>query len=146
LQFENVAGKEVEFLGSPVENKGYGGLCFRPIKENAPLTFTTATGVVPEDALSCQTPWADCSWKTRGKGHAAGVAIFQNPSNPGYPHPGWIFRHYGFLGASWPHNQEHRLKPGESFRLRYRMYVHKGTAEEAGVPDAFAHYIEEAGL
>ncbi len=145
LRFENVSGKDISILGSPVEKKGYGGLCIRPRKDNSPFTFTTASGVVPDDALSCQTPWADCSWKSGGAGQAAGVAIFQNPADPGYPHPGWIFRHYAFLGVSWPHNDEYHLKPGESFRLQYRMYVHNGTAEKAGIAKAFGDYIHAAG-
>ena len=135
---DNVTDRVVTFLGA--KDKGYGGFCFRPDAKHVPFTFTTAKGVCEKDALSFETPWADVSWKTKADGGLAGVAIFENPKNPGYPFPGWIFRHYGFLGASWPHEQEHLVKPGESFELRYRLYIHRGSAEEAKVAGAFEAY------
>lgn len=144
LRFENIAADPVTFLGSPVDQKGYGGFCFRPDKVYKPFTFTTAIGVTAEDALSFETPWADVSWQAFTDGPYAGAAIFQHPSNPGYPHKGWIFRHYAFLGASWPHNDPFTLQPGESFELRYRMLVHRGSADEAKVDEAFAAYQANA--
>jgi len=135
IRLTNVSGDSVTFLGA--KNKGYGGFCFRPDAKNKPFVFTTAKGVCPEDALQFDTPWADVSWAKEG---GAGVAIFEHPSNPGYPFPGWIFRHYAFLGASWPHEQEHVLKPGESFQLRYRLYIHAGDAEKGEVERSFRDY------
>ncbi|MBI2432716.1 MAG: PmoA family protein [Candidatus Hydrogenedentes bacterium] len=149
MTFSNVSGKMVTFLGA--ENKGYGGLCFRPDNAHKPMHFTTKDGQIPEDQLRYDTPWADVSFEKVGDGSdeaatptpQVGVAIFQHPDNPGYPHPGWIFRHYSFLGVSWPHEQTHVLQPGESFTLKYRMLVHQGSAEEAKVKEAFEEYLEE---
>lgn len=140
LMFKNIAGSDVSFQGSAASAgaagagaKGYGGFCFRPDANNKPFAFTAQDGVIPEDRMAHQTPWADISWGTTDK---RGVAIVQHPSNPGYPHPGWIIRHYGFLGASWPHNDPYTLKPGESFTLRYRLIVHEGDAVSAGIAEA----------
>lgn len=146
LRFENVSGQTITFLGA--ENKGYGGLCFRPDKARKPMHFTTASGPVAEDQLRFDTPWADVSFEKKPDGDETtgseaaqvGVAIFQHPTNPGYPHPGWIFRHYSFLGASWPHEETHVMEPGESFTLRYRLLVHRGSAEQAKVAAAFEQY------
>lgn len=137
LKFTNVSEGDVTFLGA--ENKGYGGFCFRPDATRKPMTFTTKDGVCPDDALRYDTPWADISF-SNGKGGVSGVTFMQHASNPGYPFPGWIFRHYGFLGASWPHEQTHTLKPGDSFSLQYRVYIHKGAADTAGLADVFAAY------
>jgi hypothetical protein len=123
FKMTNVSDKDVTFLGA--KNKGYGGLCFRPAKP-LPYTFTTDKGVCAQDALRFDTPWADISFKPAPGAKDAGVTIVQDPKNPGYPFPGWIFRHYGFLGASWPHEQTHLLKPKESFELRYSMCIHRG--------------------
>ncbi|MCC6486364.1 MAG: PmoA family protein [Candidatus Hydrogenedentes bacterium] len=144
LRFENISDAPVTFLGSPVDKKGYGGFCFRPDKVYKPFTFTTIQGVCPEDALAFETPWADVSWSPTVDSPVRGVAIFQHPSDPGYPHKGWIFRHYAFLGASWPHNDPFTLHPGDSFQLKYRVLVHRGSAEDAGVAKEFDSYTSSA--
>jgi hypothetical protein len=141
LTFTNISTEPVTFLGA--ENKGYGGFNYRPDAGMKPFTFTTVDGVSEEDQLRYPTPWADVSFQTKKDGPTAGVAFFQHPGNPGYPHPGWIFRHYAFLGVSWPHEETHVLAPGESFRLRYRVYIHAGGAKEAGVETAFAEWTAE---
>jgi hypothetical protein len=141
LTLTNVAEKDVTFLGA--KDKGYGGFCYRPDANRKPFVFMTAKGVCENDALGFETPWADVASRISPDGPVSGVAIFQNPKNPGYPFPGWIFRHYGFLGASWPHEQIHLLKPGESFVLRYRLYVHRGTAEDAEIAKQFQQYEKD---
>lgn len=137
LKFTNMSQGDVTFLGAA--GKGYGGLCYRPDAKRFPFTFKSAQGLSPEDVLRLDTPWADISF-ANGKGGTSGVAVFQSKENPGYPFPGWIFRHYGFLGASWPHEQTHKLAPTESFNLKYRMYIHGGGADEAKVAEQFKTY------
>lgn len=90
--------------------------------------------------LRAQTPWADISYRTKPDGPYSGAAVFQHPSDPGYPHLGWIMRHYGFLGVSWPHEETYILKSGDSFTLRYRMVLHRGTANDAGIAARFKAY------
>ena len=142
FQFQNVSNDIVSFRGATTDDKGYGGFCFRPDKARKPLTFTSARGNEPKDVLVCETPWVDVVSRSAKDGPLSGLAIFQHPSNPGYPHPGWILREYGFLGASWPHNDTKTLQPGEYFELQYRLYVHRGTAEDAGVAAAFQQYVD----
>ncbi|MBM3288731.1 MAG: hypothetical protein FJY92_01130 [Candidatus Hydrogenedentes bacterium] len=144
LTFKNIIDTDVLFQGSDASAgaagtgaKGYGGFCFRPDAIHKPFTFTAKEGVIAEDRMSCETPWCDISW---GGDRGRGVAIVQHPTNPGYPHPGWILRHYGFLGASWPHNDPHTLKPGDSFTLRYRLIVHEGDAQKANIAKAAEKY------
>ena len=147
LTFTNVSDKEVVIRGSQDNDKtgvvkGYGGLCFRPDATRQPMHFTYQGGVQEEDVLSLDTPWCDVSFPVERKSDIlSGAAIFAHPGNP-EPHDGWILRNYGFLGASWPHTKEHPMAPGDSFRLRYRLLVHKGDAEAAGVAGAFEEYIK----
>lgn len=149
LRFENIGGEPVEIRGSEAADmgttKGYGGFCLRPDATRKPMTFTAKGGVMAGDALSLETPWCDVSFPVAENSPVlSGVAIFQHPANPGYPHPGWILRHYGFLGASWPHTIAHPLAPGESVELRYRILIHKGGAEDARVSELFREYADSA--
>jgi len=146
LRLENVSDKSVTMRGSDVSNKGYGGMCIRPDSTRKPMHFTAATGAIDKDMLELATPWADVSYATKpGGGKLSGIALFEHPSNPGYPHPGWILRHYGFLGQSWPHTATHEIKPGETVQLRYRMLVHRGDAKDGGVEKAFEAFAKGAG-
>ena len=144
IRLENVSDKVFTMRGSTVSNKGYGGMCIRPDSARLPMHFTAASGPIDKDMLELATPWADVSYATRkGGDQLSGVALFEHPSNPGYPHPGWILRKYGFLGQSWPHTATHEMKPGDKVELRYRMLVHRGDAETAGVAAAFGAYTKE---
>lgn len=139
LTFTNVSDQPVHIAGQ--EGKGYGGLTIRPDASRKPFAFTTARGRSDEDALSLDTPWADVSMRMPRSSRYSGVAIFQHPDNPGYPHPGWILRHYGLLGAAWPHTQGIELAPGQTFELRYRLHVHTGAGEDIGLPAVYAEYL-----
>ena len=141
LRFENVSAEGVTIRGATTDNKGYGGFCYRPAAKRKPMHFTAAGSAIDDDLLRLESPWVDVSFEAvKGGDKQSGVAIFQHPSNPGYPHPGWILRHYGFLGCSWPHTEPCVLQPGNAFELRYRLLVHRGTAGEAGVAEAFGTY------
>jgi hypothetical protein len=141
LKFTNVCDEVVTIRGATEQNKGYGGLCYRPDAARKPMMFTTAQGGIDADQTEYDTPWADCT-SAAPNGPESGLAIFQHPGNPGYPHSGWLFRHYGFLGASYPHNETLTLNPGDSFEVRYRLYVHRGNAASGQVAEQFAQYTE----
>ena len=142
LHLENVSGKPFALLGAT--DKGYGGFNYRPDAANKPLHFYTALGPQEEDTLNIDSPWADVSWDTNEKNKAAGVAIFQHPTNPDYPHYGWLLRHYGFNGAAWPHLNPHTIPPGGTLDLRYRMVIHTGDAESANIPKLFEKFSDKA--
>jgi len=130
-------------LGGSEDEKGYGGFSPR-IMLPEDVTFRAINGPVePQINAVSAGPVVDVTGTFNGS--RRGITMIQHPSNPGYPHPGWILRGYGFLGASWPHNDTRTLQPGEYFQLQYRLYVHRGTAEEAGVATAFRQYAEQAG-
>ena len=70
----------------------------------------------------------------------------QHPSNPWYPAP-WFTRDYGFLSPTpihWPvDGKETRMKKGEQFALRYRVLIHAGDTQQAGIAAAFEKYKTE---
>jgi hypothetical protein len=138
IQLTNVSPGDVTIGGSG--RSGYGGFNFRPDGSRPEVRIATSQGTLSQDSLTVETPWASFSSVVPESDRRAGAAIFQHPGNPGYPHPGWILRHYGFLGHSWPHFERHTLAPAEEATLRYRVLLHRGSAEEADVAGHFAHF------
>ncbi|MFP4367200.1 MAG: PmoA family protein [Bacteroidales bacterium] len=91
------------------------------------------------------SPWIDYYGKRMGK--YEGMAIMQHPSNKWYPAP-WFTRNYGFFSPTpmyWPEDPGIGtvLKKGETVNLRYRVLVHSGDHEEAGIAEQFEIYKSE---
>lgn len=88
------------------------------------------------------SPW--CDYYAANGTVTEGLAIFQNPANPGYPAK-WFTRDYGFFSPTplyWPEDDEGiTLKQGEPIALRYRVIVHEGSAETAGIKKHFEDYV-----
>ena len=87
--------------------------------------------------------WIDCYGERKtGK---EGIAIMQHPSNRWYPSP-WFTRDYGFMSPTpmyWSENGKTTdLKKGEK-ALRYRVLIHKGDSQEAGIATLFEQYMKE---
>lgn len=142
LTWKNLTDAPIYIRGAVTDDKGYGGFNFRPDKTRVPMHFTSALGPHAEDTFDVPSPWADVSYAVApGSETQSGVAIFQHPDNPGYPYDWWLLRHYGFLGHSWPGNAPYTLKPGAEVTAKYRLYIHKGTAEEGQVSQAHAAYF-----
>lgn len=145
LTWRNLTTSPVFIRGAVTDDKGYGGFNFRPDKTRAPMHFTSALGVHAEDTFDVASPWVDVSFAVAPESATqSGVAIFQHPQNPEYPYDWWLLRHYGFLGHSWPGNMPYQLKPGEEVTAKYRLYLHKGTADEGKVAEAYAAYLKAA--
>ena len=89
--------------------------------------------------------WIDYHGSRMGK--TEGMAIMQHPSNKWYPAP-WFTRDYGFFSPTpmyWPENLEKgtSLKKGEQVKLRYRVLVHSGDHEQAGIAGQFERYKKD---
>ncbi len=135
LAIEAVGGP-LELQGTPDQNKGYGGLCFRGAPMFTGGTMTTDDGPLKEDAVHAPFRWADLSTAE------AGVAIFVSPDHPEFPTK-WMVRasYAGIINVSWPGLGSAVLRPGEPTSLRYRIYVHRGDAEAGGVKAAYVRYL-----
>lgn len=90
-----------------------------------------------------KSAWVDYYGKRGDK--FEGIAIIQHPSNDLLP-PWWT-RDYGFFApdpAAWPENGESlSFKKGESVNLRYRVIIHSGNTEEAGIAEEYEKYLDE---
>ena len=138
--------------GEPIVLRGqtgalYGGLNIRMDGERPDVVITTAEGRLDGDAnyIDPPSPWASHASRSAAEGPHTGVAIFQHPENPDYPARHWTLRRYGFLGAAWPGESSYEIDSGASLDLRYRLFVHRGTADEAGVAGRFDAYRSESG-
>ena len=122
------------------EGKGYGGFGFRYAPREGPV-ITAPAGVAAQDSDDQPLAWADESGRFGGAAQPAGVALFTDPGNSDSPN-GWCLRHYGYIGVGWPGLGRYTLEPGRPLVLRYRLWVHRGGAEEGQVAAAYAAFAQ----
>jgi hypothetical protein len=92
-----------------------------------------------------RSEWMDYSGTIDGK--TAGVAILDHPGNP-RPPTYWHARAYGLFAANifGLHDFENdksrdgslTIRPGQPLRFRYRVLIHPGDSNQAGIRDAYA--------
>ncbi len=116
-------GGPLELQGTPDQNKGYGGLCFRSAPLLKGAAMTTDQGRLKEDVVNTSFKWADISTDKLG------VAVFVPAGHPDAPLH-WLIRnsYAGVINPSWPGLKPVTLLPGRPVELRYRVYVHRGDA------------------
>ncbi len=87
------------------------------------------------------SPWMDYYGK-RGE-FTEGIAILQHPANPDYPAP-WFTRDYGFFSPTslyWPYDGNATyIGKGEIITMRYRVLVHEGDTQTAGIAREFEKF------
>jgi len=114
----------VEIVGTPEDNKGFGGFSFRfaPRDGGPPkTTIRTERGVEEKDGVLAQRRWAGIEGIFAGR--RAGARVYDDPANPGFPN-GWLMRHgFGFLNVSFPGLNAVRLEPGRPLVLKYRVVL-----------------------
>ncbi len=126
LKFDAVDAR-VEIAGTPDQNKGFGGFCFRfaPRDGGAEKTvIRTDDGLLKNDGVQSMHAWAQLEGGFNGR--RGGARIDDDRSNPGYPNP-WLLRHgFGLLNVSYP-----GLRPavidGRALVLKYRVTLFSGT-------------------
>jgi hypothetical protein len=127
LRFEPT-GEPVEIAGTPDQNKGFGGFCFRLAPRDGGQKGTvirTEQGVAAKDGVNEPHPWAQVDGTFQGK--PGGGRIDDDPSNPGYPNNGWLMRYgFGFLNVSYPGLKHITLKHGAPLALKYRVTLFSG--------------------
>jgi len=143
LRFE-ANDKTVRIGGELPLKKGYGGfgLRYAPHKKPARMTMLDWSG--SKDVIGAKSPWADYSARFNEAKETAGMAIFIDPRNPGYPNT-WLLREYGYIGPTWPGLDTYTLEPGKPLILRYGVWVHRGDAKTGRVGAAFEEFVKSAG-
>jgi hypothetical protein len=109
--------------------------------------LVNAKGERNEAAWGRPAVWLDASGPVEGQ--VVGLAMLEHPSSfraPTY----WHARTYGLIAANpFAHrdflrdktrNGSHTIPAGQSIRFSYRVWLHRGTAEDAGVDRAWQQY------
>jgi len=95
-----------------------------------------------EGTLDQKSPW--CDYYGVRFGVTEGLAIFDSPGNPWHPSP-WLTRNYGFFSPT-PMNlldeNGFSLKKDETLKLMYRVIIHGGTTEQAGIKGLYDEWSE----
>lgn len=113
--------------------------------------MTSSTGAVGEKLVWGKAfPWVDYAGTLEGE--ALGVAFLDHPGNPKHP-TFWHSRDYGLFAANifGEHdffNDKTRdgsltLKPGETWRFRYRVVVHPGDHASAGIAKIYDDWVKK---
>jgi hypothetical protein len=104
-------------------------------------TLINAEGKTREKGtFGVASPWCDY-YGTRA-GVTEGIAIFQHPSDRWYPSQ-WFTRDYGFFSPTpmnWLEGGQLSIPKGEKLTLSYRVVVHSGDTQKAGIPALFDAY------
>lgn len=83
------------------------------------------------------SPW--CDYSGTREGVTEGLAILSHPQNRWFPEP-WFTRDYGFFSPTpfnWLEEGKLEIPKGEKIHLRYRVVVHGGNAEQAGIAGVY---------
>jgi hypothetical protein len=110
--------------------------------------LTNAEGKVGEKLVwGKQSPWVDYWGQLEGE--TLGVTIMDHPGNPKHP-TYWHSREYGLhaanvFGEHDFYNDKTRdgsmtLEPGKTWRFRYRVVIHPGDPQEAGIAALYEKY------
>lgn len=121
-------------IGGSKDIKGYGGFCTR-IKLPEQLTFKSSNGLVtPQEGQVVAGSWMDFSWTDSTRQvDSSGLAILCHPSTPNYPAP-WILRQQGSMqNIVFPGAERIQLSMDQPTVLRYRLIIHNGDTNNAGI-------------
>jgi len=86
------------------------------------------------------SPW--CDYYGERQGVVEGMAIMEHPSNPWFPTP-WFTRNYGFFSPTpmyWLPGDRLDLPAEIPVRLAYRVVVHAGDTNSAGIAALYGEY------
>lgn len=101
-----------------------------------------------KEAWGKAAPWCDYSGPAGNL--VAGLTIMDHPRNPFYP-TYFHVRDYGLFTANpfglsdfidKSHDGSRVLKNGESWHLRYRVFIHAGDLKEARVAENYANFAD----
>jgi len=100
------------------------------VKDGGGQIRNSAGGLNEKEILWKQATWVDYSGPITND-HQEGITLFDHPQNPNHP-TYFHVREDGWMGTSLTYDAPRILKPGESLRLRYGLWIHAGvpTADE----------------
>ena len=126
----------------------------KPAKKDAKATGTTlnSNGQKNDEAWGKRAKWVSYFGPDK-EGRPVGVSFFDHPSNLRHP-SWWHARNYGLFAVN-PFGQGHfekdaeddagdyTIKHGDSLTLRYRLFFHHGTPQDAKVEEEYEAFVNE---
>lgn len=120
------------------------------VEANKGGKIITSEGLSDKDAWGKPAKWVDYHGPVGDK--TLGIAIFDHPSS--FRHPTtWHVRTYGLFAPNpfglhdFPGGQDkdgsHKFRKGESFALKYRVYLHEGDEKVGKVAEAYNKFAEQ---
>lgn len=89
--------------------------------------------------------WMDLSGISRFKNKAAGLAMFDHPSNPRHPSPWYIWYQKGknaYFVPAFLYKKPYHIQAGKSFTLQYRVLVHQEKGKFDELQAKYREYIQ----
>jgi len=98
-----------------------------------------------EETFGVRSPWI--SYFGERGGRYEGITIMQHPEND-WPDAPWFTRDYGFFSPTpiyWPDDKNAGtfIDKGNLIQLSYRVIIHAGNPEEAGISDLYIQFVDE---
>jgi len=119
------------------QSGGYAGLSLRFPKGTTGWNFLTSEGAQSAaDGNGKRARWVDFSGPTR-KGPVAGITVFDHPANPRHPTAWYLNASHPYFSPALIYAEPMTLKAGATMRLRYRVLVHAGPADQSALKAEF---------
>ena len=144
-------GQDVVFERTPPDKAswgGYAGLGFRAAQSMREFKAIDSEGRVGrQQAHGKQARWMDFSGVFGEKDERptpGGVAIFDHPANPRHPTPWYLSDNAGlpYFGPALLFVQPMTLKAGESMTIKYRILLHPGLGDRAGLENQYQAFAK----
>ncbi|GIV09021.1 MAG: hypothetical protein KatS3mg019_1112 [Fimbriimonadales bacterium] len=118
------------------------------VTRNAGGQIVNAAGQRDREAWGKRAPW--CDYTGQVDGETVGIAIFDHSANLRHP-TYWHVRDYGlfavnpfgvhdFVPGAPKGEGDYTLKKGDTLTFRYRLWLHKGRTDQAGVATQYEAY------
>ena len=143
------AGEKGVFFGDTKEAGTVSSRLKESMEERNGGTIRNAYGAIGEaENWGKPAPWVDYYGPLEGR--VCGVSIMDHPTNLRHPAT-WHVRSYGLFTANqwglhdytddWAVRGDYALPAGQSLCFRFRLYVHEGDTEAAGVSARYLDWV-----
>jgi hypothetical protein len=112
---------------------GYAGLSFRAVQAMTEYQAFDSEGRKNLEGHGQKARWLDFSGVVNKETkQAAGVAMFDHPSNPRHPTPWFVIMGgtFGYTSPAFLFDKAHTIPAGQSLSLAYRVLIHPGRGDK----------------
>lgn len=128
-------------IGGSDDVKGYGGFCLR-LKLPHDISFVSnGTVVTPMETAVTAGSWMDFVGSFGGDSlQKSGVAVFNNPANPGFQHQWILRREKSMQNIPFPGRTPVFLSK-RGLRLKYRILIHNAAINNDEIEKLYQDYL-----